>query len=150
MAHYAQQTFIARSNRYGVLYRARSIFREAPWSNHDLLVGLALMGIGLGFLVNPEALTQLRALAYLNAAGSWTVLGASYLCMGSLNLLVTLWPSPPSFPLRLFSRMAGAFGFLTLALSNMHFAVLIPSTIVYVMVAVWSLWGVLRTQGRGR
>lgn len=143
-------TCLERSRRCGMVRRVRIIFREAPWSNHDLAVGIALMGVGLGFLINPEGLAKLRALAYLNSTGSWAVWGTLFLIIGVLNVLVTLWPSPPCFSLRLFSRMAGAFGFLTLALSNMHFAVLIPSTIVYLTIAAWSLWGVLRTQGSGR
>jgi hypothetical protein len=46
--------------------------------------------------------------------------------------------------------MAGAFCFLTLMLSNIMFSSLIPSTAVYSTIAMWSIWGILRTKASGR
>jgi hypothetical protein len=121
---------------------------EAPWSNHDLLVGISLFLIGIFFLLDAEQFQRLRALAYLRDLNyPW---GFIFIGTGIINICVTLWCVAPPFSLRLFSRMIGAFCFLTMTLSNIMFSPLIPSTVVYSSVAAWSVWGILRTKSSGR
>ena len=132
----------------GAFQRLREIMADAPWSNHDLLVGISLFFVGVIFAINSESFQQLRALAYLrNTHIPWAIV---FIVIGGLNILNTVWCVEPPFWVRLLSRMAGAFCFLTLAFSNMMFAILIPSTIVYLLIALWSTWGILRTKASGR
>lgn len=136
--------------RYGTCRRIREIMSEAPWSNHDLFVSLTLIAIGTGLYIYPEVFTELRALAYLNKLASLSVWVTFFLFSGFVNLAVVLWCETPPFTIRLLVRMLGAFCFLIMAFSGLMFSVLIPSTIVYSMIAIWSIWGILRTQASGR
>jgi len=131
-----------------IFQRIHSIMLDAPWSNHDLLVGISLFCMGIIFLVNAEQFQQLRALEYLRDLNyPW---GFIFLSTGLFNISVTLWCIEPPFLVRLLSRMSGAFCFLTLMLSNINFSALIPSTVIYSTIAIWSIWGILRTKVSGR
>jgi hypothetical protein len=133
---------------WGVYRRIQEIMTNAPWSNHDLLVGISLLFVGIVFLLDAEQFQRLRALAYLRDLNyPW---GFIFLVIGFFNISVTLWCETPPFFLRLLSRMAGAFCFLTLMLSNIMFSPLIPSTVIYSTIAVWSIWGIFRTKASGR
>lgn len=136
--------------RWGTLRRLQDIVYEAPWSNHDLLVGVIMTFMGLVLFVNPNAFEQLRALAYLNTHGKPLYWASLFLSVGIVNLIVTLWCKAPPFAVRLMARMFGAFGFLVLALSTMLFSMATPSLVVYLTLAIWSMWGILRTKASGR
>lgn len=136
--------------RYGTCRRIREIMSEAPWSNHDLFASLTLIAIGMGLYVYPGMFSLLRSLAYLNQLASPSIWVIFFLFSGFVNLAVVLWCETPPFTVRLLVRMLGAFCFLLMAFSGLMFSVLIPSTIVYGMIAIWSIWGILRTQASGR
>lgn len=136
--------------RYGTCRRIREIMSEAPWSNHDLFVSLTLIFIGISLYFFPETFSNLRAFAYLNNLATSEFWEVFFLFSGIINLTVVLWCKTPPFAVRLLSRMLGAFCFLLMALSGIMFSLVIPSTIVYGMIAVWSIWGILRTQASGR
>ena len=133
---------------FGTFQRIHEIMADAPWSNHDLLVGISLLFVGIFFLLDTEQFQRLRALAYLRDLDyPW---GFIFVGSGVFTICVTLWCIEPPFSLRLLSRMIGAFCFLTMTLSNIMFSPLIPSTAVYSSIAVWSIWGILRTKASGR
>lgn len=145
--------FIARYNklRYGTIRRLRDIFLEAPWSNYDLLVSLVVIGIGIYLIANNEMFENIGGVYYQMASVAterqW---GALFVGCGSFGLLAVIWCNAPGFVLRLSARMATAFCILVLAGNN---ALNMPpplSTVTYMLLSVWSVWGILRTHGSGR
>ena len=135
---------------FGTIHRLKSIMAEAPWSNHDLLVAFILMFIGLALIVDPDVGKLLRSLAYMDQR--WGIQNTALLFagVGAVHLVVTLWCVAPPFWLRLLSRMAGAFCLLLLAFSTMMFSLWTPASMTYSLVALWSFWGILRTNPSGR
>lgn len=144
--------FISRVQRfrYGLCRRLRDILADAPWSNHDLLVSISLMLMGTILIIDPDAFSKLRALAYLHHRGGAQVWSLLFLGCGVTQFTVTLWRQSPPFWIRLLARMCGAFCFVLLALSSALFSVTTPSMVVYLMLAIWSVWGILRTHASGR
>jgi hypothetical protein len=135
--------------RAGTVHRLRRILLEAPWSNHDLLSGLILGFIGLLLLVNPELYTSLRTLNFIAHQGHLAEWSLFFLLSGLYGLGMTLWCIAPPFLVRLMARMLYAFCFLTLAFSSLQFSIT-PSAITFSILAVWSIWGILRTHESGR
>jgi len=135
--------------RNGTGARLSHILLEAPWSNHDLLSGLILGLIGLLLLINPELYTTLRTLNFIAHQGytvEWSLL---FLVSGLYGLGMTLWCIAPPFWVRILARMLYAFCFLTLAFSSLQFFIT-PSALTFSILAVWSIWGILRTHESGR
>lgn len=135
--------------RYGTGRRLQSILSDAPWSNHDLLSGLILLGIGGLLFYDPTIYTKLRTLNFIAQSGYTSEWSGLFLFSVGYGLAVTLWCLAPPFPLRIAARMFYAFCFLTLAFSSWQFAAT-PSAITFSLIALWSVWGVLRTQTSGR
>ena len=137
--------------RYGTCRRLRDILAEAPWSNYDLLSALAVLGIGVYLLLHP---TMFQAVGGVYArmaqvASEWLWAGWFIGC-GSFGLAVVLWCTAPGFGWRLAARMAIAFCVLILAGNNALYVPPPLSTVTYGLLAVWSVWGILRTRGSGR
>lgn len=129
--------------------RLRCIMAEAPWSNHDLLSGMILMFIGLLFFYDPDIYVKLRTLNFIAQNGHSTQWSGLFLFGGVYGLAVTLWRIAPPFLVRITARMCYAFCFLTLAFSSFQFSTT-PSAITFSFIAIWSVWGILRTQASGR
>lgn len=135
--------------RNGTCRRLHSIMAEAPWSNHDLLSGFILLFIGLLLLYDPEIYTKLRTLNFIAQKGYTEEWSGLFLFSGIYGVTVTLWCLSPPFLIRITARMFYAFCFLTLAFSSFQFSTT-PSAITFSMIAIWSVWGILRTQTSGR
>lgn len=131
-------------------HRFKRIMADAPWSNHDLLVAIILLFIGLCLLIDPEVGKLLRSMTYLDQQWGIVRIATLFTAAGAICLSVTLWCAVPPFLLRLLSRMLGAFCFLLLAFSTAMFSLWTPSSITYFMIAFWSFWGILRTNSSGR
>lgn len=137
--------------RYGTCRRLRNILSDAPWSNYDLLMALITGGIGGYLLLYPTMFNQVggvyRQMASVATEALW---GWLFIGCGSFSLVVVLWCHAPAFLWRLAARMATAFCVLVLAGNN---ALNVPpplSTVTYVLLSVWAVWGILRTRGSGR
>ena len=135
---------------FGTIHRLKSIMAEAPWSNHDLLVSCILLFIGLAFFIDHSVSKLLRSLAYLDQRWGIQNIAILFSIVGALHLAVTLWCVAPPFWMRLLSRMAGAFCLLLLAFSTSMFSLWTPASMTYSLVALWSFWGILRTNPSGR
>jgi len=135
--------------RYGTGRRLQGILTEAPWSNHDLLSGLILLGIGGLLFYDPTVYTKLRTLNFIAHSGYTSEWSGLFLFSGLYGMAVTLWCLAPPLSLRIAARMLYAFCFLTLAFSSWQFAAT-PSAITFSLIALWSVWGILRTQPSGR
>lgn len=135
--------------REGTGGRLRRILLEAPWSNHDLLSGLILLLIGVLLIANPELYTSLRTLNFIERQGHTDEWSYLLLLSGLYGLLMTLWCVAPPFWVRITARMAYAFCFLTLAFSSLRFSTT-PSAIAFSLIAIWAIFGILRTRESGR
>lgn len=135
---------------FGTTRRLREIMTDAPWSNHDLLVSTILLFIGVALFIEPSITSKLRAMTYLHETWGPRNLAILFVVVGSVNLVVTLWCVSPHFYVRLISRMAGAFCLMLLAFSTCLFSPIAPPTITYLLVGLWSVWGILRTHKSGR
>lgn len=135
--------------RAGTVQRLRRILLEAPWSNHDLLSGLILLLIGVLLIASPELYTSLRTLNFIERQGHTDEWSYLMLLSGLYGLLMTLWCVAPPFWVRITARMAYAFCFLTLAFSSLRFSTT-PSAIAFSIIAIWSIFGILRTHESGR
>lgn len=131
--------------------RIREIMLDAPWSNFDLMTGLIVSGIGLYLLVMP-GMFQAVGGVYVGMArlGQEWVWASLFLSFGGLCLATVLWCVRPRFGWRLLARMGTALCLLTFALNNLSYSPPPLSSVTYVMLSAWSLWGVLRTKSRGR
>ena len=135
--------------RHGFGRRLYNILEEAPWSNHDLLSGLILLFIGLLLFYDPEIYAKLRTLGFIARSGYSNQWSELFLFSGVYGLAVTLWCFAPPFWIRITARMFYAFCFLMLAFSSFQFSTT-PSTITFALIALWSVWGILRTKTSGR
>ena len=137
--------------RYGTCRRLRDILTEAPWSNYYLLAALAVFGIGLYLLAHPDMFGYVggvyRQMAGVASERQW---GALFVVCGLFGLGVVLWCRLPAFLWRLLARMAVAFCVLVLAINNLLNRPPPLSTVTYALLAVWSVWGILRTKSSGR
>lgn len=137
--------------RYGAWWRVWDILSEAPWSNYDLLASLIVLGVGIYLQLYPEMFGHIggvyRQMAEVASARQW---GGLFLGCGSFGLAVVLWCRAPAFIWRLTARMAVAFCLLVLASNNALNTPPPLSTITYVLLSLWSVWGILRTRGSGR
>lgn len=135
--------------RFGTYRRLHSILADAPWSNHDLLSGLILLFIGLLLFYDPEIYAKLRTLNFIAHSGYSTQWSGLFLLSGVYGVATTLWCIAPKFWIRIPARMCYAFCFLTLAFSSFQFSTT-PSAITFSLIALWSIWGILRTKTSGR
>lgn len=135
--------------REGTGRRIRQILVDAPWSNHDLLSGMILGLIGLLLLINPALYTTLRTLNFIAHSELTDEWSALFIFSGLYGLAMTLWCMAPPFWIRITARMFYAFCFLTLAFSSWQFSAT-PSAITFLLLGIWSVWGILRTQASGR
>lgn len=135
----------------GTWHRVRSIMRDAPWSNFDLLASLVATLIGGYLLLRPDLFASVggvyAALAATAPARAW---GGLFLALGGLGLATTLWCVCPPFAARLLARMGVAFCLLSFAFNNLSYSPPPLSSVTYALLAVWAVWGVLRTHASGR
>lgn len=135
----------------GTFNRLREILMAAPWSSYDLLSSLIVTGIGGYLLLMPDLFTRFagvyRSMASVADARVW---GGLFLSCGLVGLVNTLWCVRPTFGFRLLSRMSVAFCMVSFAANNLVYVPPPLSAVTYSCLAVWSLWGVVRTQASGR
>lgn len=138
-------------NRFRTTRRLRSILLDAPWSSYDLLSSLIVAGIGLYLLLVPDLFQGVGGV-YVQFAtvASERVWGGLFLACGLVGAANTLWCVIPAFSVRLLSRMGVAFCLLCFALNNLLYRPPPLSTVTYVLLSVWALWGILRTKSSGR
>ena len=131
--------------------RLRSILLDAPWSSYDLLSSVIVSGIGIYLLIYSEMFLEVGGV-YLQFAmvADERVWGGLFLACGLVGVGTTLWCVRPAFVPRLLSRMGVAFCLLCFALNNLLYKPPPLSTVTYVCLSVWSLWGILRTKASGR
>ncbi len=131
--------------------RLRDILLEAPWSSYDLLSSSIVSGIGLYLLIYSEMFQQIGGV-YLQfaAVANERVWGGLFLACGVVGVGTTLWCVQPSFGARLLARMGVAFCMLCFALNNLLYNPPPLSTVTYVLLSVFALWGILRTKASGR
>lgn len=126
------------------------ILKGAPWLNHDLLANLILGGIGFELIVQRDLFSEFggmyASMGYWANEWQW---GIFFLLLGLLGLIATL-SSRSLFWLRLLGRMGTAFGFLTLMGNHLSHRPLPAATVGYLFIALWSLWGLVRTTPDGR
>jgi len=137
--------------REGTGGRLRRILLEAPWSSYDLLSALIVSGIGLYLWLNAEIFQHIggvyQQMADVATERQWGIL---FMGCGGFALIITLWCVAPPFLWRLSARMATAFCLLVLAGNNLLNFPPPLSTVTYLLLALWSVWGILRTQASGR
>ena len=136
----------------GVCRRIREVLLDAPWSNFDLMASLITFWIGVYLFLSPWMFSQIggvyAAMAEWGTEWAW---GGLFMALGGVGLLTVLWCIAPKFPMRLLARMGVAFCLVTFALNNLSYHPKPPlSTVTYVFLSLWSLWGILRTQSNGR
>lgn len=135
----------------GTYRRIREILINAPWSNFDLMASLITFSIGVYLFFSPTMFESIggvyRAMAELGSERAWGVL---FIVLGSFGLLTVLWCVAPRFTWRLLARMGSAFCLVTFAFNNLSFQIPPLSTVTYVFLSLWALWGILRTQSSGR
>lgn len=137
--------------RWGTTRRLREILLEAPWSSYDLLSSLIVAGIGLYLLLIPSVLQGVGGVyGQFAAVASARVWGGLFLACGLTGAANTLWCVQPAFGLRLLSRMGVAFCLLCFALNNLLYRPPPLSTVTYLLLSVWALWGIVRTKSSGR
>jgi hypothetical protein len=78
------------------------------------------------------------------------VWGGLFLACGFVSVGTTIWCVRPSFGTRLLSRMGVAFCLLCFALNNLLYQPPPLSTVTYLCLSTWSLWGIVRTKASGR
>lgn len=135
----------------GTLTRLRDILHAAPWSNHDLLAALIVVGMGGLLLGQPGLFHGLGGLyGTLESLSSEWQWGSLFLLCGGFSLLVTLWCHRPSFLVRLISRLSITFCFLSVTFNHLTLSPIPMATAAYLGLALWSLWGAIRTHSSGR
>lgn len=132
-----------------ILRNITEIFKEAPWLNHDLLANLILFGIGIEFISQENLFNEFGGMysSMKYWADEW-VWGLLFIILGEIGILATLINK--IFWLRLLGRMGATFGFLTLAGNHLSHRPLPAATIGYLVISLWSLWGLVRTTPHGR
>jgi len=75
---------------------------------------------------------------------AWIFIGC-----GGYGLLIVLWPRRPRFILRLLARMAVAFCLLSFALNNLSSYPPPMSGMLYAVLAVFSIWSIVRIRCDG-
>ena len=137
--------------RYGTCRRLRDILAEAPWSNYDLLISLIVFGVGLYMLVCRTMFQHIGGVyAKMAQVADELTWGLLFVACGGISFAITIWCYAPGFLWRLGARMATAFCLLVLAGNN---ALHMPpplSTVTYILLAIWAVWGILRTRSSGR
>ena len=135
----------------GTCRRIREIMLDAPWSNFDLMTSVIVSGIGLYLLAMPGMFQAIggvySGMARLGPEWAWA---CGFLLLGGLSLMTVLWCVRPRFAWRLLARMGVALCLVTFALNNLsHFPPPL-SSVTYVLLSAWALWGVVRTTSYDR
>lgn len=138
-------------NELGTIRRFKDIVLSAPWSVYDLLSSVIVAGIGAYLLLYPTMFVQVGGVyrQFAAVANEW-VWGGLFLALGGVGMGATLWCVCPSFTARLLARMGVAFCLLCFALNNLLYDPPPLSTVTYLALSVWALWGVARTKSSGR
>lgn len=130
--------------------RLRRIMLDAPWDNHDLLTSCVILWIGTRLVLNPDLFDQLSLYRPLSAMTDELGTGFVFIGCGALGLIVALCNQWLSLVVRLLGRMGGAFCMIVLALNSILNPTPPLAISVYAMLAIWSFWGILRTQSSGK
>lgn len=124
---------------------------DAPWSSFDLMSSSITFWIGVYLLLNQDMFAQVggvyRAMAQVVDEWVW---GSLFVGLGTLGLMTVLWCVAPPFGWRLLARMGVAFCLVSFALNNLSYSPPPLSFITYSFLAIWAMWGVLRTRASGR
>lgn len=130
--------------------RLRDILYDAPWSSFDLIAGCVVFWLGLYLMTSPSLFDNYAVYQVLSRFGDEYAWGIILFSAGAFDILVTLWYRRLTFPLRLLARMGIAFCMTSLALNNLANTPPPASTITYGVLALASVWSVLRTRSDGR
>ena len=134
-----------------VCRRFQRIMADAPWSSYDLLASLIVFGVGVFLWVTPQMFSHIggvyQPMANVAEERAW---GLLFIGCGLWGLGVTLWGRAPGFLCRLSGRMATAFCLLILAGNNVMNLPPPLSSVTYLMLSLWAVWGILRTRNHGR
>lgn len=135
----------------GTMRRLRAVMIDAPWSSFDLLASLIVSWIGLYLWWRPDMFGHIGGVytAFARLAPEWAW-GCAFMLVGGLSLATVLWCERPRFAWRLLARMLIAFFLLLFAFNNLSHSPPPLSTITYVWLSCWALWGVVRTCPSGR
>lgn len=153
MSSRAGQTPLSRTwlTYCGTCRRIRELMLDAPWSNFDLMASGITFWIGAYLLAAPDILGKIggvyASMAAIEPAWLW---GGLFTTLGAVGLATVLWCVAPRFVWRLLARMGVAFCLLTFAFNNLSASPPPLSSVTYVFLATWALWGVTRTQASGR
>lgn len=135
----------------GTCRRIRELMLDAPWSNFDLMASGITFWIGVYLLAAPEILGKIGGVyAAMAAIAPGQVWGGLFVVLGGIGLATVLWCVTPRFIWRLLARMGVAFCLLTFAFNNISASPPPLSSVTYLFLAAWALWGVTRTQSSGR
>lgn len=107
--------------------------------------------IGAYLLAAPDILGKIGGVyAPMAAIEPGWVWGGLFTALGAVGLATVLRCVAPRFAWRLLARMGVAFCLLTFAFNNLSASPPPLSSVTYVFLATWALWGVTRTQASGR
>lgn len=131
--------------------RLRDVLYDAPWSSFDLIAGCITFWLGVYLIASPALFENYGAVyQVLSRFGNECWWGTILFSAGLFDLVVTLWYKKRSFQLRLLARMGIGFCMTSLALNNLANTPPPASTITYGVLALASIWSVLRTRSDGR
>lgn len=132
--------------------RVREILLDAPWSSFDLAMS-AILILRAGYLLLFGAAIQAKhPMLYAQLANTITLEGYGVLCLiaGSYGMAIVLWPTRPSYGLRLFARMGVAFVFVQYSINQWALTYPTIGAITHLVLAALAVWSLLRTQRGGR
>jgi hypothetical protein len=128
----------------------REILLEAPWSSFDLALSAILLLRGayllFGFTTLESAFSLYRP---LSGWLSYWAYGLICLLAGVAQAMATLWPSIPPFEIRLLARLGVCFCAALFALNQVSNVPPPVGAITHLVLAVLSIWSVLRTSRAG-
>lgn len=135
----------------GTARRVREVMTTAPWSSFDLLASLIVSWIGVYLWARPDMFGHIGGVyATFARLGPERVWGGAFLLAGSVGLATVLWCERPRFVWRLLARMLTAFCLLLFAFNNLSHSPPPLSTVTYVWLGAWALWGIVRTRPSDR
>lgn len=125
---------------------------SAPWSSFDLALSAILILRGAYILIAFEFLEVTYSYILYRQLSGWLSLQTyGWICLiaGLLQSISTLWPTRPPFEVRLMTRLSVCFCMLIFSLNQISNIPPPIGAITHFILALLSVWSVLRTSRTG-
>lgn len=132
--------------------RLVEIMISAPWSSFDLALSAILILRGAYIIIAFEFLEVTYSYILYRQLSGWLSLQTyGWICLiaGLLQAISTLWPTRPPFEVRLMTRLSVCFCMLIFSLNQISNIPPPIGAITHFILALLSVWSVLRTSRTG-